>query len=128
MQVKFDKNLIEDSFAKDNLSKKYYHYSSVDRRLSTIHTEADYLQKLENGKLDLNHYKESTLRLSYNTGIKQETWAGQTYTLNFYEGVHVANVFTDILDFLTIWQFLKSEMLILGEYPKVCVNLQIDVR
>ena len=116
-EVKFDKNLIEDSFAKDNLPKKYYHYSSVDRRLSTILTEDDYLQKLENGKLDPNHYKESTLRLSYNTGIKQETWEGQTYTLNFYEGVYVANVFTDILEFLTIWQFLKSEMLIL-EVPQ----------
>lgn len=116
-EVKFDKNLIEDSFARDNLPKKYYHYSSLDRRLSTILTEADYLQKLKNGKLDPTHYKESTLRLSYNTGIKQELWEGQTYTLNFYEGVYVANVFTDILEFLTIWQFLKSEMLVL-EVPQ----------
>lgn len=116
-EVKFDKNLIEDSFAKDNLPKKYYYHSSVSRKPSNMLTETDYLQKLGNGELDPNHYKESTLRLSFNTGIKQETWEGQTYTLNFYEGIYVANSFTDILEFLTIWQFLKSEMLIL-EVPQ----------
>lgn len=116
-EVKFDKNLIEDSFSKDNLPKKYYYHSSVSRKPSNMLTETDYLQKLGNGELDPNHYKESTLRLSFNTGIKQETWEGQTYTLNFYEGIYVANSFTDILEFLTIWQFLKSEMLIL-EVPQ----------
>ena len=116
-EIKFDKDSIEDSFEKDNLPKKYYCHNSVQRKPSNMLTEADYYQKLQNGELNPNHYKESTLRLSYNTGIKQETWEGQTFTLNFYEGVYVANSFTNILEFLTIWQFLKSEMLVL-EVPQ----------
>ncbi len=116
-EVKFDKDLVEDSFDKDNLQKKYYCHNSVKHKPSNMLTEADYLQKLQNGELDPNHYTENTLRLSYNTGIKHETWEGQKSTLNFYEGVYIANSFTDILEFLTIWQFLKSEMLIL-EVPQ----------
>lgn len=116
-QVKFDKDSIEDSFDKDNLPKKYYYYSSVKRKPSNMLTEAEYLQKLQNGELDPSHYTECTLRLSYNTGIKQETWEGQKFTLSFYEGVYIANSFSDILEFLMIWQFLKSEMLIL-EVPQ----------
>lgn len=116
-EIKFDKDSIEDSFEKDNLPKKYYCHNSVQRKPSNMLTAADYYQKLQNSELNPNHYKESTLRLSYNTGIKRETWEGQTFTLNFYEGVYVANSFTDILEFLTIWQFLKSEMLVL-EVPQ----------
>lgn len=116
-EVKFDKDSIEASFNKDTLPKKYYCHNSVNRKSSNILTEADYLQKLQNGELNPSHYRESILKLSYNTGIKQEIWEGQNYTLNFYEGVYIANSFDDILDFLTIWQFLKSEMLIL-EVPQ----------
>lgn len=116
-EIKFDKDSIEHSFDTDNLPKKYYCHNSVQRKPSNILTEDDYLQKLQNGELDSNHYTKSTLRLSYNTGIKHETWEGQKFTLNFYEGVYIANTFTDILEFLTIWQFLKSEMLIL-EVPQ----------
>ena len=116
-EVKFDKDSIEESFGKDNLPKKYYYHNSVKRKPSNMLTEADYLQKLQNGELEPSHYIECTLRLSYNTRIEQETWEGQKFTLNFYEGVYTANSFTDILEFLTMWQFLKSEMLIL-EVPQ----------
>lgn len=116
-EIKFDKDLIEDSFDTDNLPKKYYCHNSVQRKPSNMLTEADYFQKLQSGELNPNNYTESTLRLSYNTGIKHEIWEGQKFTLNFYEGVYIANSFTDILEFLMIWQFLKSEMLIL-EVPQ----------
>ena len=92
-EVKFDKDSIEASFNKDTLPKKYYCHNSVNRKSSNILTEADYLQKLQNGELNPSHYRESILKLSYNTGIKQEIWEGQNYTLNFYEGVYIANSF-----------------------------------
>lgn len=116
-EIKFDKNSIEESFTRDDLPKKYYYHSSVKRKPSNMLTETDYLQKLKNHEIDSNHYTDITLKLSYNTGIKQETWEGQKFTINFYEGVYIANSFQDVLEFLTIWQFLKSEMLIL-EVPQ----------
>lgn len=115
--VKFDKSFVNNSFRQDSIPKNYYCYNTVKRKASNILTEFEYINKLQKGELIPEKYTKSILKLSYNGGIKHEVWNGKEYTLNFYEGVYIANSFSDILEFLTIWQFLKSEMLIL-EVPQ----------
>lgn len=112
--IKFDKQSINDSFNRDPLPKKYYYPSALQCRSSNLLPEKDYFEHLQNNQLDPNQYIPKDLELSYNTGIKQETWNGEKYILNFYEGVYIANSFNDIIEFLTLWQFLESEMLILN--------------
>ena len=37
----------------------------------------------------------------------------KSFTYDFFEGINITNSFNNIKDFLTIWQFLKSEGLVL---------------
>lgn len=117
--IQFDKEKIFNSFHTDELPKKYYCNNSLQLKFSNIMTEIDYKTKIENGEIRPEHYSCHTLTLSYTSGIKHETWEGNEYHLDFYDGVYIANCFDDILEFLTLWQFLLSEMLIL-EVPHDC--------
>ncbi len=111
--IKFDKNEIINSFNSDDIPKKFYCHNSMQKKHSNIMTEAEFTKKIANNEINPDNYTNYNLQLSYNTGIKQELWGEQNYTLDFYSGVYVANSFDNILEFLTLWQFLISEMLIL---------------
>lgn len=111
--IKLDKEKVIEQFTSDNIPKIYYCSKTLKHKYSNMMTEQEYLEKLHAHELDSEKYLSYDLHLSYNTGIKTELWDGSNYTLNFYEGVYVANSFQDILEFLTLWQYLKSEMLIL---------------
>ena len=111
--VKFDKEEIINNFNSDDIPKRYYCRNSLIRKYSNIITENDYFTKSQNGEINSDNYSAYSLNLSYNTGIKRELWNGVEYSLDFYSGVYIANCFDDILEFLTLWQFLISEMLIL---------------
>lgn len=111
--IKLDKEKVIEQFTSDNIPKIYYCSKTLKHKYSNMMTEQEYLEKLHAHELDSEKYSSYDLHLSYNTGIETELWDGSNYTLNFYEGVYVANSFQDILEFLTLWQYLKSEMLIL---------------
>lgn len=120
--IKYDKDAVIKQFNADNIPKIYYCNKMLHCKYSNVITEQDYLAKLHANELDSEKYSSYTLTLSYNTGVKTELWNGSNYTLNFYEGVYVANSFQDILEFLTLWQYLKSEMLILEVPQDFCVE------
>ena len=75
--------------------------------------ESIFNDQLLNEEVDPENYTEYTIHLSYTSGIKIESWNGQKFTFDFYNGVYVINSFTEILEFLILWQYLISEMLIL---------------
>ena len=41
------------------------------------------------------------------------SWDNNNYSINFYNGIYIANSFDDIVSFLSLWQYLKSEMLVI---------------
>lgn len=111
--IKFDKDEILNRFNSDEIPKKYYCANSLKRKFSNIMSECDYTKKVLSGDINPENYSSYELHLSYNSGIKHEFWENTEYCLDFYNGVYIANCFDDILEFLTLWQFLISEMLIL---------------
>lgn len=120
--IKYNKESVIKQFESDNIPKIYYCPKTLQHKYSNMIPEQEYLAKLQTHELDSEKYSSYTLHLSYNTGIKTELWEGSNYTLNFYEGVYVANSFQDILEFLTLWQYLKSEMLILEVPHDFCAE------
>lgn len=74
--------------------------NSVPQISSVVHGDEDY--EYIPAKLQ---YKES----SYTVDVDEKN----SYTYDFFKGINVANSFSDIKMFLTIWQFLKSEGLVL---------------
>lgn len=111
--IKIDKQEILNKFTSDEIPKKYYCANSLKKKYSNIISEYDYNQKVQNGDINPDNYSVYELHLSFNSGIKHEFWEDTEYCLDFYKGVYIANRFDDILEFLTLWQFLISEMLIL---------------
>ena len=111
--IQYDKATLEDAFRQDNIPKEYYYLEGHSPSPITIETQENFFQKTENGLLRLEDYSKFSLVLNYNTGIKLLSWNNVDYTLDFYTGIEIATSFDSILSFLSLWQYLKSEMLIL---------------
>lgn len=111
--IKFDKNDVDKSFDSDELPKKFYCPHNLHHNFVNMIPESIFNDQLLNEEVDPENYTEYTIHLSYTSGIKNESWNGQKFTFDFYNGVYVINSFNEILEFLILWQYLISEMLIL---------------
>lgn len=118
-KIKFSKEKITEQFNADELPKTFYRRKNLQCSRNNTLTDIEYIEKLKKHQLTPEHYTAENLKLNYSSGIQQETFENTTYTIDFYEGVYIPNNFNDIVDFLTLWQYLKSEMLIL-EVPNPC--------
>lgn len=118
-EIKLSKEKITEQFNTDELPKTFYRRKDLQCSRNNTLTDVEYTEKLKNHQLTPEHYMAEDLKLNYSSGIQQKTFENTTYTINFYEGVYIPNNFNDIVDFLTLWQYLKSEMLIL-EVPNPC--------
>lgn len=111
--AQYNRNEIEQAFKDDNIPKEYYYPKKLTPKLSTIETPKNFAAKIKQGAINPDKYDKFSLNLNYNIGIKHLSWSHIDYELDFYHGVYIANSFNDIVTFLSIWQYLKSEMLIL---------------
>ena len=50
---------------------------------------------------------------------QNEKYKGQSFSFNFIEGVFIADSFSDIEDFLSLWAYLRRESLILETHKKI---------
>lgn len=111
--AQYNRNEIEHAFKDDDIPKEYYYPKKLPPKISTIETPKEFAIKVEQGAINPDKYDKVSLNLNYNIGIKHLSWFDIDYELDFYKGVYIANSFNDIVTFLLIWQYLKSEMLIL---------------
>ena len=80
--IKFEKSKIINMFNTDNVPKKYYFPSGLQQNYANMITEEDYLIKFKNHEISPSNYTVKILKLSFNSGIKQESWNESNYTLN----------------------------------------------
>lgn len=111
--AQYNRAELEQSFMNDTIPKEYYYPQNLSPKFSTIEIPKEFEAKVNKGLINPDRYNKFSLKLNSNYGIKHLTWNGVDYELNFYNGVHIANSFNDIVSFLSLWQYLKSEMLIL---------------
>lgn len=111
--VQFKKTEIEQSFFSDSLPKEYYFPRGLSPKLSTIETPDRFTKKVNAGLINPDNFNSFSLSLNYNYGIKHLSWDNNNYSINFYNGIYIANSFDDIVSFLSLWQYLKSEMLVI---------------
>lgn len=120
--IVLNKDDILHKFNTDNIPKIYYYHKNLKIKYSNIISEDVYNNKVLNNELNPENYESVTLKLNYNQGIKHEIWDNKNYTINFYDGVYIAKSFNNIIDFLALWQYLKSEMLILEVPNDITAN------
>lgn len=111
--AQYNRNEIEQAFISDDIPKEYYYPQNLQPKLSTVETPNNFHNKVMQGAINPEKYNRFSLKLNHNMGIKHLSWSGIEYELNFYDGVYIAKSFNDIVTFLSIWQYLKSQMLIL---------------
>lgn len=104
---------IEQAFFCDSLPKKYYFPNGLSPKLSTIETPDSFTKKVNDGLINPDNFNSFSLSLNYNYGIKHLSWDNNYYNIYFYNGINIANSFDDIVTFLSLWQYLKSEMLVI---------------
>ena len=111
--ISYDKEEIAKLFSQDNICKEYYYPSNLKPLAANVLPAEIFYQKVSSKEIDENKYTYFSLSLNFCTGIKEVSISNKTYKINFYNGVYVAKSFETIIDFLSLWQYLKSEMLVL---------------
>lgn len=106
-------NLLEvnKSFNNHPIPKTYYYPSGTS--IQNIIDEERFRIGLETNEYNVDNYCKCELTIGYNTGIRSIKVSDNNLQLNFYTGVDIICCFDDFLDFCTIWQYLKDEMLIM---------------
>ena len=111
--IKYDMNEVNTLFQNDPLPKKFYYPNNIPPRPSMVISENEFYKREKEHTLSPDKYNSLNINLSYTCGIQHKTLDGLTFTLDFYKGVYVSTCFDKIIEFLSLWQYLKSEMLIL---------------
>lgn len=111
--ISYDKEEISKLFTQDNICKDYYYSRNLKPIAANIMTSDIFLQKVNAKEIDESKYIHRSLSINFCTGIQEVFIDNQYYKINFYNGVYVAKSFESIIDFLSLWQYLKSEMLVL---------------
>lgn len=111
--ISYNKANIFNAFANDTICKEYYYPSNLTPKASNVLTADAFKQKVSFGEIDASKYDSATLKLNYCSGTKDLFINDTLYKINFYDGVYIAKSFDTIIEFLSLWQYLKSEMLIL---------------
>lgn len=111
--IKYDKQEVNNLFNQDKICKKYYYYSNLTPSKAIVKTAEQFSQQLIAKEIEAINYTPASLSLNFNCGIQKITIDGKTHEINFYDGVYVTSSFNFIIDFLSLWQYLKSQMLIL---------------
>ncbi len=111
--AQFKKTEIEQAFYTDTLPKEYYYPIGLSPKLSIIETPDAFTRKVNEGLLNRDKYTRFSLSLKFDYGIKHLLWDNIEYDIDFYNGIYIANSFDDIISFLSLWQYLKSEMLVI---------------
>lgn len=112
-QINFNKNEVQSKFENDNIEKTYYLPKGLQLKKSNLVKECEYKNRIANQSIDKNKYEKKELRLNYLTETQSVTVDKKVFTLNFYEGVYTIDNFDNVISFITLWQYLKSEGLIL---------------
>lgn len=117
--IKYDSDKVRREFEEDTVPKMFYYAKTLKKNKSNMLTASQFNAKLEKHELNPEEYLSNNVTLRYDAGIQHTEWEDNTYSFDFYEGVLVAKSHVDIKEFLVLWQYLKSEMLIL-EVPQEC--------
>lgn len=119
---KYDMDFIRKKFNEDEAGKEYkvmkkgyssYIYSYVDQNFSGVKvtTPLALPRKLSDISDDEWEYKKAVL--DENITALEYNYADQRFKFDFKdEGVFIANNFEEILDFVSLWSYLKHEALI----------------
>lgn len=124
--IQYNKTVVDTLFEKDPLPKSYYYPTNVNPRSTIVFSEEEFTTRKNKKTLSPDSYSNIHINMSYSHGIKHLTLADYSFTIDFYKGVYIANSFDKIIDFLSLWQYLKSEMLILdAPYEPNCEDVGI---
>lgn len=121
---KLSKNDIEDRMKKTENGKTY---RKLKKDVKTVYTTTSTnnalgipMPQIQSAVPKEEDFEYVSAVISYKNSVKTIKIDESTkFEYNYFEGITITNSFNDIKNFLTIWQFLKSEGLILEVSKKI---------
>lgn len=115
---KLDKTAIEEKFkSKENGATYKIPRTNFSKTCTTTQIIAGFPVEMPTPIYD---FEEVPASLEYSSArMEIQTCNNEKYTFDYTEGINFTNSFSDIKNFLTIWQYLKAEGLVLEVDKKV---------
>ena len=91
--------------------------NAMFRTVNTVNSSGMPVSKVE--IMPVSHKDEDYVNITASLSFDESTYTvdlgddSSRYTYDYFQGINITNSFSDIKTFLTIWQFLKSEGLVL---------------
>lgn len=111
---KIEKNNIQSAFEQDTrFEKTFYCPKELNKNKANLVSESDFKKKKSQKKINPEKYTRHDVKLSYTSGCINIEIDNIHYSIDFYQRAIIPNSFDEIISFLTIWEYLKSENLII---------------
>lgn len=123
-----DKSKTDQAFLEKEHGKTYKILKKEVEPFSMQFNPINFSNNFIRNKLEEDDYIEKPATLDYSKTILKREYRDQTYYFDPCDvnGINIATSFPKIIDFLTIWNYLRSEFLIL-EMPKDIRKEEIGV-
>lgn len=111
--VSFDLCQVQQNFQNDPEASDYHCPKNLSPTPANLIRKDAFEKKVKLGQADPEMYEKYISQLEKNYCCHVEDVWGSEFSFDFYQGVHIADSFEDIIDFLVIWQFLREHALVL---------------
>lgn len=111
--VQYDYNKVRMAFQQDTEAETCYYPKNLTPTLANRISKQIFLKKQGKGEIIAENYVMLKPELQYTCAKQEELCMDEHFTFNFYTGVEILTDFEALVDFLSIWQFLKEESMVL---------------
>jgi len=109
----YDWYKVQQNFENDPDVSAYYCARNLSPTPANLIRKEAFEEQAQLGQVDLEMYEQFLPKLEKTYCHHTENACGNEFSFDFYQGVHIADSFEDIIDFLAIWHFLKERALVL---------------
>lgn len=111
--VRYDRSRAEEAFRQDAEAEACYYPKNLAPTPANRIGEETFQARREAGSLDPAGYARLEPALCDAGARQEETVFDRAFTFDFYEGVRILTDFEALVDFLSIWQYLKEGSMVL---------------
>lgn len=115
--ARYDWLSIQQKYREDPMACTYYCPKGLEPTPANLMREDVFTEKQNCHEVDPERYSQLLPSLSNTCANHEEVLYGQHFSFDFYQGVQILDSFENLVDFLSIWQFLRENTLVL-EVPQ----------
>lgn len=120
--IRYDRKVVKEAFDRDPRVGVRYCPRILNPTPANLVSEEEFVKKCMEGQNLEEEYIRLEPMLEQTQAARKESVRDQVFSYDFYSGVEIINSFDRLVDFLTIWQYLRDQALVLEVSQPLCAE------